>query len=109
MNVGEFYRIFAFRFSFWALLRCAANEFYLKVCFLIIQDLRCKFTTDRESLKYCFYFQNSRSFKWAKSCKLSELFTKEWDMVELYKRSLYMRTRKIKRPHQVIRRVLEGG
>ena len=32
--------------------------------------VRCKFTTDRESLKYCFYFENSRSFKWAKSCKL---------------------------------------
>ena len=38
--------------------------------FLIIQDLRCKFTTDRESQKYCFYFENSRSFKWAESCKL---------------------------------------
>ena len=32
VNVGEFYRIFAFKFSFWALFRYAANEFYLKVC-----------------------------------------------------------------------------
>ena len=33
VNVGEFYRILVFRFSFWALFRYAANEFYLKVCF----------------------------------------------------------------------------
>ena len=33
----------------------------------------CKFTTDRGPVKYCFYFENSRSFKWAKSGKLRQL------------------------------------
>ena len=38
-------------------------NFIGKYVFLIMHDLRCKFTTDRESLKHCFYFENSRSFK----------------------------------------------
>ena len=42
-------------------------NFIWKYVFLIIQDLCCKFTTDRESQKYCFYFENSRSFKWAEA------------------------------------------
>ena len=67
MNVGEFYGIFVFRFSFWALFRYAANEFYLKVCFSDCARFALKFTTDRESLKYCFNFENSRSFKGAMS------------------------------------------
>ena len=43
--VGEFYAIFAFRFSFWALLDTQLTNLFESMVFLIIQDLRSKFTT----------------------------------------------------------------
>ena len=63
VNVSEFYRIFNFRFSFWAApFDTQLMNFIWKYVFLIIQD---KFTAQlhRGSLKYCFYFENPRSFK----------------------------------------------
>ena len=63
VNVSEFYRIFTFRFSFCpAPFDTQLMNFIWKYVFLIIQD---KFTAQlhRGSLKYRFYFENSRSFK----------------------------------------------
>ena len=41
----EFYRIFTFRFSFWALFDTTAlMNLFESMVFLIIQDLRSKFT-----------------------------------------------------------------
>ena len=45
VNVGEFYRIFTFRFSFWALFGTQLMNFIESMVFLTIQDLRSKFTT----------------------------------------------------------------
>ena len=49
MNVGEFYRISTFRFSFWILFNAQLMNFILRVMFffLTIQDWRSKFTTQR--------------------------------------------------------------
>ena len=69
---------FYFRFSFWAFFDTQIMNFIWKYVFLVIQNLRSKFTTQR-SLKYCFYFENSRSFKWVNSCKLWRMRLKEKD------------------------------
>ena len=45
VNVGEFYRIFTFRFSFWALFDTQQMNLIESMVFLIIQDLRSEFTT----------------------------------------------------------------
>ena len=44
-NVGEFYGIFTFRFSFWAFF--GTNEFYLTVSLSDYSRFRSKFTTQR--------------------------------------------------------------
>ena len=47
VNVGEFYRIFIFGFSFWALFDTQLMNFIWKYVYVIIQDLRFTFTTQR--------------------------------------------------------------
>ena len=67
---------FTFRFSFWVFFDTQIMNFIWKYVFLVIQNLRSTFTTQR-SLKHCFYFENSPSFKWVKSCKLWRMRLKE--------------------------------
>ena len=69
---------FTFRFSFWAFFDTQIMNFTWKYGFLVIQNLRSKFTTQR-SLKYCFYFENSRSFIRVNSFKLWRMRLKEKD------------------------------
>ena len=69
---------FTFRFSFWVFFDSQIMNFIWKYVFLVIQNLRAKFITQR-SRKYCFYFENSRSFKWVNSCKLWQMRLKEKD------------------------------
>ena len=47
VNVGKFYRIFTFRFSFWALFDMQQMNFIWKYVFLIIPDSHSKFTSQR--------------------------------------------------------------
>ena len=47
VNVGKFYRIFTFRFSFWALFDMQQMNFIWEYVFLIIPHLHSKFTTQR--------------------------------------------------------------
>ena len=69
---------FTFRFSFWVFFDSQIMNFIWKYVFLVIQNLRAKFIPQR-SLKYCFYFENSRSFKWVNSCKLWQMRLKKKD------------------------------
>ena len=47
VNVGKFYRIFTFRFSFWALFDMQQMNLIWEYVFLIIPDLHSKFTSQR--------------------------------------------------------------
>ena len=47
VNVGKFYRIFTFRFSFWALFDMQQMNFIWKYVFLIIPDSHSKLTSQR--------------------------------------------------------------
>ena len=64
VNVGQFYSIFTFRFSFWRHLSMRSWWILFESMFFwsLIQD---NFTAQLRgvSLKYCFYFENSRSLK----------------------------------------------
>ena len=57
-----FKRIFTFRFSFWALSYTQLKNFIWKYVFLIIQDLRSKFTT--QSKVSFLLWKLARSFNW---------------------------------------------
>ena len=57
VNVGEFYRIFTFRFSFWALFDTQLMTFISKYGF---QDLRSKFSTNRSIFCWLWNFASGK-------------------------------------------------
>ena len=67
VNVGELYRIFTFRFSFWILFNAQLMNFILRVMFFFwLFKIGALSLPHRGWLKYCFYFENSRLFNWVK-------------------------------------------
>ena len=62
-NVSEFYETFTFRFSSWAFFDTQLMNFIWKHVFLIIQDLRPKFTSQRVTKVLFLLWKFARPFK----------------------------------------------
>ena len=70
VNVGKFFIGFLLLGSVFGHFLICSKWILFESMFFWLFQIRTLSLLHRGSLKYCFYFENSRSFKWVKSCKL---------------------------------------